>query len=154
MNIQTDYDRQTNFALYKTFDWMPQPAKTTGIPAMQNPLLGNHIASAVERELTAKGFQKQSGKGADFLVAYHTGSKEKVDVNTWGYRYGPRGRRWGRAVDVQQYTEGTIILDFVDANSKELFWRSVAKGAVSGQNITAETVNDAVKGMLEDFPPK
>ena len=41
-----------------------------------------------------------------------------------------------------------MILDFVDAESKELFWRGWATGAVGdGENA------EAVETLLEEFPP-
>ena len=68
----------------------------------------------------------------DFRVAVHFGSREKVQVTDWGYGYAPSRRYYGGGgVDVYTYTEGTLILDVVDATSEQLLWRGSATGAVS-----------------------
>lgn len=153
--VQYDYDRQANFASLLTFNWMPQPAK---ILAMQHPLMDNRIKDAVNNKLQAKGLQMSSGN-PDFLIAYHAGVQDRVDVDTWGYTYARRGRFYGWSgthVDVQQYKLGTLILDFVDTKSKELIRRGVAIGALP-DNPTPEKmekkINEAVAKILEKFPP-
>ena len=89
------------------------------------------------------------------------GTKEKVDVRTWGYGYGPYGRYWGGTwghggVSVYQYEEGTLIIDFVDSNSKNLLWRGAAKSVIDDANTPDKRdsiINEAVYQILKNFPP-
>jgi Domain of unknown function (DUF4136) len=85
-----------------------------------------------------------------------------MDVRAWGYSYGPRtmirgGFYTGREeIDVYEYEEGTFILDFVDAQSKELIWRGVAKGEVRNYASPVKRdkrINVVVQKVLSDFPP-
>jgi len=151
ISVSTDYDSDANFATYKTFDWLPHRQKA---PA-RNPFVDKRIRSAVDRELSARGY-RQTANGTDFLIAYHVGSKEKLDVTTYGYRYGRRGRFWGRGVRVEQYTQGTLVLDFVDSKSNELVWRGIATSVIRDRDPEESEgrINDAVKAILEEFPPK
>jgi hypothetical protein len=59
---------------------------------------------------------------------------------------------------VQQYTEGTIVLDFYDAKSKQLVWRGTASGALSSNKPSMEEVQEKLNGivakMLAEYPPK
>jgi hypothetical protein len=50
----------------------------------------NRIKKAVDNELMAKGLVRSSDT-PDILIAEHTGSNKKVQVNDWGYSYGHYG---------------------------------------------------------------
>jgi hypothetical protein len=49
-----------------------------------------------------------------------------------------------RSVDVNQYTEGTLIVDMVEAASKQLVWRGTATGT-----IQLNDVDTAHRGTVE-----
>ena len=72
----------------------------------------------------------------------------------YGYGYG--GYWGGGGVDVYQYTEGTLILDLIEAKSKQLVWRGMAQGTID-ENASPEQrerrLNEAVMRMLANFPP-
>ena len=149
INVSHDYDPQADFNNLKTFSWLPFPKK-----ADVNQLVVKRIQDAVTGELETKGLRLSSNP--DFLIAMHGATKEKLDIQDWGYS-SPRAAYWGRRdISVQQYTEGTLILDFVDAKSKEMIWRGVATGAVdSGASPEQRTkrINDVVAKLLAKFPP-
>jgi Domain of unknown function (DUF4136) len=57
---------------------------------------------------------------------------------------------------VQQYDQGTLVVDIADAREKELVWRGVAVGRVREQPTpeqTTERVNEVVAAILKKFPP-
>ena len=154
--VKYDYNKQTDFSLYKSYDWMPVPDKT-----VMNDLVVDRIKRAVGSELSSKGMKKTS-QDPDFLIAEHLGRKDKVAVDRWGSGYyGPvliyRGGFWGiDDVSSYDYEEGMLVLDFVDAGSKKLFWRGVAKAHV--QNVdtpekSEKLINEAVRKILERYPP-
>ncbi len=149
INVSHDYDPQANFNNLKTFSWLSFPQK-----AEVNQLVVRRIRDAVTGELEAKGLRLSSNP--DFLIAMHGATKEKLDIQDWGYS-SPRAAYWGRRdISVRQYTEGTLILDFVDAKSKEMLWRGVASGAVDpGATPEQRTkrINEAVAKLLAKFPP-
>ncbi len=96
----------------------------------------------------------------DFLIALHTGKQAKVNIRDWGYSHGRYGRDWGATggsrIDVYQYEEGTIMLDFVDAESRELIWRGTATAEIDLQRTPEERdklVDEGVTEMLKNFPP-
>jgi hypothetical protein len=122
--------------------------------AAKNPLMTKRIRRAVESELSAKGYQLIEDGKSDFLVAFHTGVKNKVDVTTYGYRYGRWGRYSGSVVEVDRYKEGTLIVDIIDSNEKELVWRGWATGAVQNPDKAQETISNAVTKLLAKFPPQ
>jgi hypothetical protein len=155
--VRYNYDQQTDFAEFKTFGWMQVPEKA-GI----NSLVVQRVKNAVNAELKAKGLMMMSNN-PDFLIAEHLGKKDKVQVMDWGYNYGAYGsyRRYGgfrgsRSISTSQYEEGILILDFVDAKSRKLFWRGTAKAQVQNVNTPEKSekiINAAVKKILKKYPP-
>ena len=147
-DVSYDFDKQADFARLKTYDWLPVPEKVA-----IDTLVLNRIKNAANTQLEGKGF-RMLPDNPDFLVAMHAGTKEKVSYRDWGYSYGGywRGPRYSSL----NYEEGTLILDFVDAKSKELIWRGVAKGFVGSAQTPEETdklVNEFVQKILQYFPP-
>jgi hypothetical protein len=59
-------------------------------------------------------------------------------------------RTWAMNADVQQYTEGTLIIDFVDAKTKKLAFRGLAQAAVGSQRANA--IQEAVTKIVAQFP--
>jgi len=154
-NVKYDYDTKTDFASLKTYDWLPIPAK-----ADIDRLNVERIKNAVNSQMVAKGLRK-TPDNPDFLIASHVGKKGKVRIADWGYGYGRQGRYWGgyggpRGVDVYEYEEGSLILDFVDAKSKKLIWRGSAKAqtnTVKTPEKREKLITEAVQKILDKFPP-
>ena len=55
---------------------------------------------------------------------------------------------------VDNYIEGTLVLDFVDATTKELAWRAYCKGSIRNPHKKDKVINKAVKKAIKKFPPK
>jgi len=149
-DVRYDYDPQTDFSGFKTFDWMQVPEK-----ADMNSLVIQRIKNAVNAELKAKGLTLTSNN-PDFLIAKHLGKKDQVKVTDWGYSYGRRGYRGTAGGSVHQYEEGSLILDFVDAKSKKMIWRGAAKAQVQYVDTPKKIdslINEAVKEILKEYPP-
>jgi hypothetical protein len=156
VSVKHDYDSEANFAAFKTYAWMSSPINGTGSveAALQsNSLLDKRIKQSADRHLAAKGFTTDA-TSPDFLVTYHVGAQDRIDVTDWGYGHG----RWfgGDRVDVHQFKEGTLILDIIDARTKQLVWRGVAIGTLD-PNASAKALNrkldEAIVEILAKFPP-
>jgi hypothetical protein len=159
--IGHDYDVEADFDQYRTYRWMPLAPDSTAQGAAaartQNTLLDKRIRGAVDESLAAKGFTPDEDD-PDVLVVYHTGLKDRVDVTDWGYTYSGSYWGWaGRDVDVYNYTEGTLIVDLVDAGSKQLVWRGSATGVVRADRSPEErdrVMKDVVAKMFAKYPPR
>ncbi|MHC4912727.1 MAG: DUF4136 domain-containing protein [Planctomycetota bacterium] len=154
ITVTYDYDVEADFASLKTFDWWSVPAEP-GADELAVKLARN----AVNRQLQAKGFTR-AAEYPDFFVALHGGKQTKLDIVDWGYSYGrhrPHGGYWhGRGIDAYEYQEGTLIVDFVDADTKELIWRGSARAVINPDRTPeqrSEKINEAVSKLLENFPP-
>ncbi len=171
MEVQVDYDPNTKFAGLETYDWIPEPRERTGDPRIdRNTILEKRIKTAVERELDAKGLRKSS-ESPDFWLAYHVTLDKKQSVTTlnkhynyspaWGWAHGyerrPRGYMGASETFILEYEQGTLLLDVVDPEGRDLLWRGSARDEVNFSAKPAEKeeqINEAVRQMLANFPPK
>jgi hypothetical protein len=153
-----DYDTEADFSQLRTFAWMPsdQPAGSGAQQArLSNDLFTQRLRRAVNANLEAKGYSIDT-EDPDFVVVYHTGVQDKVNVTNWGYTYGPYWGPWGQSVDVHQYTEGTLIIDFIDWETKNLIWRGTAQKALSNRpdpDRVESVLQEIVDKTLKPFPP-
>ena len=153
IRVETDFDPDADFERLKTYKWIEHTKKTDS-RMMKDPLIRGHVIKAVENEMDAKGYFKAVNENPDFLIAFYAGSREKVDVTHHHYRYGRWGRFRGRDISVRKYQEGTLIVDIIDARTKQLAWRSWARSTLHGRENVAEDIQASVKKMLHRYPPE
>ena len=156
IKVATDYDSKADFNKYKTFAFYK-----TGIDKAEiSDLDKKRVLRAIENELVAKGFTKSDTP--DMLVSIFTKSREKVNINqnrNFGYSF---GFGWNpfmygnmNTVNVSQYTEGTLFIDFIDKEKKELVWQGIGTGALKIQNREKKEarIKEFVKEIISRFPP-
>lgn len=161
VSVKYDYDKETDFASLKTFDWLPVPTTAVGsvkAAVERNSLLDKRVKTAVNEQLVAKGLTQNAGN-PDVLVTYHVGVDDKINVTDWGYGYAGYGRYYGMGpstVDVYQYKEGTLLIDIIDAKSKQLIWRGAGTGTVDPEapaEKREQRLNNAIARIMANFPP-
>lgn len=162
ISVNHDYDTHADFTAYRTFAWMElsQDMPANAQQAEQSSdLLDRRIRGAVEGEMAHRGMAQVTGVEADVLVVYHLGTQEKVQVSDWGYSYGHYyGGYGGRNIDVYQYTEGTLIIDIVDARTHDLVWRGSGTKTIDRSQKSPEqlqaNIDEAVGRIMQSYPPK
>ena len=159
VKVAVDYDSKVDFKKYKTFAFYK-----TGIDkAKISDLDKKRILRAIESELSLLGLVKS--ESPDMLVSIFTKSREKVDVNqnnNFGYGFGWGWNPWmwngmnNNSMNISQYTEGTLFIDFIDKQKKELVWQGVGTGALKIQNLEKKEarVKEFVKEIVSKFPPQ
>jgi hypothetical protein len=158
LNMDVDYDTTTDFAAQKTFAWMPATGN-----AAANELLVKRIRSSVDQQLQAKG-RVPAADNPNFLIAMDLSGKSTYGGSTGvgvsvGIPVGRAGRvsvGGGKSKAIET-KEGTLVLHFLDAKTKALFWQATASGAVEPAASPEEQqkrINDVVAQMLAQFPPK
>jgi hypothetical protein len=70
------------------------------------------------------------------------------------------GRRWGfgtgfstTQVNTTNYTEGTLVINLVDAAKQELVWMGSGTATVTEKSIQQDKIEAAVAKILARFPP-
>lgn len=156
VKVASDYDKNADFNQFKTFAFYK-----TGIDKAEiSDLDKRRILRAIESELMAKGFTKS--ENPDMLVSIFTKSRDKVNVYNTNYGYGPYGYGWGWSPyywnsgyrSVSTSTEGTLYVDLIDANKKELVWQGMGVGYLT-QNMEKkeERIKEFVTKIMEKYPP-
>src|SRR5579863_410274 len=159
--VYTEQDEQAHFDGYHSYAWLSPPAGPVRDPILDSQILESRVRHSVQGELTARGFQEvQVDAGPDFLVTYHTASKQKIESSGASLSFGfidafPRG--FGAVAvpvggDVETRDEGTLMVDIIDAKSKRLVWRGWTTGWLNQDNYTQEAVDSAIKQILDKFP--
>lgn len=156
VSVTTDYDHATVFTNYKSYDLATAPDQLPLSPTSEAALDDTLRGAMAQRGI------REVASGADLNVVSHAFTKDKINVYPaagWGYgvpyRYGRYGMWMGAPVgytDVTQYTQGTLILDFVDAKTKKLVFRGVATDTVGTPEQNAENIQEAVRKIMHDFP--
>jgi len=156
VSVDTDYDKTADFSKYRTFDWAPVAAMR--IDGRFNQLTDQRVRAAVTDALSAKGIERAPGK-PQLLVAFHTGARERTEVvNTgWSGGYGGGYGYWPgygqSSVQTYNYTEGTLMVDLVDADQKQLVWRGKAVCVVGDYDSQESRIREAVMEMFKKYPP-
>jgi hypothetical protein len=152
-DIQADYDRSYDFSKLKTYAFAEQ-VRGPNDPLTVNPINERRVRAALDSELVARGYTPAEGGKPDFLVAYHAATRNRVGVQQWGYGPG----RWGsRRVDVNEYTQGTLVVDVVDAADRQLVWRGSATGAIEPKEADKKikkAVGKLMEQLTKDTKPK
>ena len=156
VNIRSESDPTADFTKYKTFNFPLNIDDFARNVIKANPFLHKEMLNILNETMTARGYVK-TDKKPDLFVVYHATTDQKTSVTTYrgGYHsWGYHG--WGMGytdVRVDQYTEGTLIVDLVDANEEELVWRGWATGTLKAKP-EYDRLREVVKSMLAEFPPR
>lgn len=166
VRVVADYDREVDFKEYKSYAFYK-----TGIDKAQiSDLDKRRILKAIEAEMNARGFVKS--QDPDLLVSIFTKEREQVDIYNnnfgwgwgwgWGGWYNPwvwgPGWGWGGAwgPNVSTRTQGSLYIDLIDADSKQLVWQGRGVGTLNNtSNVEKkeERIREFVSQILEKYPP-
>jgi len=157
VRVASDYDETVDFSRYKTFAFYKPGIDKADI----NDLEKKRILRAIEAGLIAKGFSKS--KTPNLLVSIFTKTRENVNIYqnnmAWGYGWGWNPWYWGGGAFgpnnmVTRHTEGTLYIDLIDAEQKELVWQGIGTAALT-KNVAhkQEQINKIVNAILLKYPP-
>ncbi|MBL8113805.1 MAG: DUF4136 domain-containing protein [Acidobacteria bacterium] len=156
--VDADYDPGVNFRAMKSFSIMERPSRDRDRDRDRDrgrsagPITMKRIEDAVRRELTAKGFVEKLGGKPDFRVAAHVTTKERIEVDHWGYAYGRYGRWRSGYTTVTKLNEANVVIDVVDTETRDLAWRGWGRVIIE-PGERAGQLDETVTKILAQFPP-
>jgi len=148
---KTDYNHHADFTKYHSFSWIK--AQT------ENPLWTDRITTAINSELTGKGWS-QAPSGGDVSIAAYGGTRTEQSLETWysGFGGGWRWRGFGDGIattTVENIPVGTLQIDIFDSSTKELIWRGSATDTLSDKPEKNEKkLEKSIGDMFKKFPPE
>ncbi len=154
--VYSDYDPSASFDKYSNFMVLEH---MKSLPVKENTKQWLH--SAIHEQMTMRGYSEN--KNPDLLVKImikaetkETTSLQRNDDFYWGSNYYPYG--WGintgiERVNYNTHTEGTIIIDVIDREKKELIWQASASGAAKdNKKLDEESINKIIKKIFSTYP--
>lgn len=152
----------TDIGPYARYSWAPPEKLATGDPRLDNnEIFQARVQAAVDRQLTAKGFEKATSGMPDLLVHFHVSVSEQIDLNDTeplGICQDPSQSPSGLCEGDKPfiYDAGTLVVDLVDARTSEVVWRGWSEGNISGLVDSQQALNQRIDGDVErmfvEFP--
>ncbi|MUP44462.1 DUF4136 domain-containing protein [Gramella sp. BOM4] len=154
ISVASDYDREANFSEYGTYAFFKPGIDKAAISDLDK----KRILRAIEDEMSKKGFTKS--ENPDILVSIFTKTNENINIYQnnypyWGYGWGWNPWYWGTGFNtVSRTSEGTLYIDLIDAEDKELVWQGMGTAALAKEvNKKQERINEIVAKIMEKYPP-
>ena len=173
---EVDYKSDYNFSQVRKIAFYDDSGLISGNnPIPLSDMERDRIDLALEQALRAKGYElleEKDADQADMLISWTLITNAKTDVRTYetpamgmtaGYgRYGGYNRYsmyncWGctqTEVSVQNYTEGTFIVDMIDPKLKKSVWRGLILSRLKGKlESDQDKYNAVADSIFASFPP-
>ena len=169
-----DYKQDYDFVQVQKLAFYKNSGQVSGDNPLQlSDIQRNRIDEALEFALRNKGFDiVDDASQADMLISWHLATQHKTDVRTYetpayGGYYGGYGRYnrysayncWSCSptrteVSVQNYTQGTFIVDMIDPGMRQSVWRGVTQSKLKGKHEEDQgRYNEAATAIFASFPP-
>ena len=155
VRVASDYDREVNFNQYESYAFFKPGIDKAEISDLDK----KRILRAIEAEMQRKGFTKS--ENPDLLVSIFTKTNENINIYQnnmmgWGYGWGWHPWYWGSGFNaVNRTSEGTLYIDLIDAEGKELVWQGMGTAALASEvNKKQKRINEIVSEILEKYPPE
>jgi len=155
--IKTDFDKSASFSEFKTYAFKPGLLML----AEGRDRVDDQMISAMRRELNAKGLTEVQENPNLFVTYFGTLGAVSASGNLYApgqlarYDWGiPQG--WS-GVTSDTVLTGSLLIEVVNASSKQLLWRARIEGAVKNLNKPEKQgprINEFVQKAFKDFPPK
>ncbi len=155
--ITTNVNPETDFSGFKTYNFA-SPMGTDRPNGVQTPLTSMAKAS-LSRAMESRGYTLSDDP--DLLVNAYVSTEQRMSVvevpsdpYLYGYRYGRYNTWGGYTTQVNEYTEGTLILDVIDARKNMLAWEAHAEKRLksNADPITQERVDSVINQVMAQYP--
>lgn len=171
-SVTTTKKADVDLNQYNSFAWLPSKEEIDN-PNYNTELVYSTIIDEVNEEMRQKGYEVNQDN-PDLLVKVNTMFSEETErvrepvysnynyvypysyVDQFYRPYYYRGyanfpRVVGYDVDHIHYTEGTFVIDLIDADTRRIVWRGWANDRVDPGVIITE-IDEYVEEIFEEFP--
>ena len=162
--IHVDFDRSINFKGYKTYRFEPgRIIRQLGLQDTTSSLINTHVQAVLSNQLRQKGLV-EFATNPDLIITFIAGAREKREIHNYlttpgffypYYRFYSLNTWWGPQWNnfwVDNYEEGTLIVDIIDAKTDRLIWRGYGVAPINRFN-EEKFVDKELSKLLKQFPP-
>jgi Domain of unknown function (DUF4136) len=158
----SDFDPDVNFSKFKTFSFIGgHELERSGI--LSNPATRERIKNFISGVMETRGLMEIPPDANPTLdVRYWVSVRQKEDVidvtppTMWGgfptYWTGPWYYSYEEYV-VQNYVDGTLIIDWIDPTTRELVWRTFLRQKIEDRTEAYEEAKKNLTKAFSVFPP-
>jgi len=162
--IQTLQAPGADLSAYTTFTFVdPLGTDRSGYAS----LISQQLKFSTRRELELQGLNYvEEASECDLLVNFHVHLSEHIRTRSvpepymgasfYGYRYGMYSAwpTYTTHTEIEQYSEGSLVVDLIDTARGELVWEGTARNSITDdtRRNTAKVLDEAVARMFEKFP--
>lgn len=172
-NVYTNQSKDTDMAQYQSYAWLPSQ-DTASSALYDNEILQRNLMGEIDEQLMARGYAQENQK-PDMLVLMHLMFEHDTVlerypvyssydyfyprayvISGYGYYYSAYNRFnrvEGFEIDTVAYTEGTVVIDIIDAKTNKLVWRGWSERLITAENYKSGLSKD-IKAILREFPIK
>ena len=157
-----DHQPGTDFAQYRTWAWVE-----AGEDSVRS-LDASRIERAVEKELSARGFDRVDREEADLLVRYRVDHRLRLETRGFGYGLGFHDpfyhhRRhslhgaFHSHPDFYQVDEARLIVELAERESRQVIWQAVGQRTLTEYMKPARrqaVIARQITEMFEQYPPE
>ena len=160
-NTFANADPTVDFTSYKTYGFLEKlSTDKEGYESMES----NFLKVAVAQQFDRRGMSYS--ENPDLLVNFYIHTEEKISTRSvpsmgayYGFRdpfYDTWGGYGGFETRIDQYTEGTLNIDVIDAANKKLVWEGAIVGRVTDKAIRnlEKAIDGAVEEIMKNYPVK
>jgi hypothetical protein len=159
--IRADYDRAADFGKYRSYGFVAKADTDSGdFKSLSTQMMQN----AAAREMEARGYVRSDNP--DLVINFKGQLEEKVDIEStpapyygpgWGYA-GWGGAYWGgyggTEVTTRRYNVGTLVMDVVDKDKRQVVYQGGVEGVVTKEMLQNReaAINAAVGHIFSKYP--
>ncbi len=130
-------------------------------------IVSQQLTFSTRRELELRGLGfVDDAEHADLLVNFFGHLDEQIRTRQvvdpfygpsfYDFRYGFYNPwpTYSTSTEVQQFSEGTLVIDLIDVRTNQMVWEGMARNEVTerSRREAASRLDDAVTRIFEDFP--
>jgi len=150
-NVATDYDVNTDFSRFTTYNFWDDVKQSENNQPEYDQLDERRIKEAVAKSLETKGYA-YTDNNPDLLANVRIMVKTRRNATTFNPNFGYWRFGGANNININEYEEATIVVDLVDAQRNVLIWQgSIESPSVRNPEERDRKMKDAVMKMMLKF---
>jgi hypothetical protein len=144
---------------YSTYLIIAPKEQSGGQHLSLTEIVDRRVVRAIDQTMQAHGLEPVNG-GPDCEIAFFTTTEKHTQVQDLSlaggyYRHGSGRGGWSSfsPITIDEYEEGTLVVDIIDSATGQLAWRGASSRRLGHTSPSERQIQSAVAQILSEFPP-